>query len=410
MQLKPEIKKLPLTGYMLRIEDFSYALPAERIAEFPLHYRDQSKLLVYRKGKITHHTFTSLGDLLPAQSTLFFNNTRVIPARLHFTKSSGALIEIFLLSPVAPSSRMEEVMASQHSCMWDCTIGNLKRWKDHSELTLSTPGLTFTARLHNRATATVVFTWTSGFSFAEAIEQLGATPLPPYIKREVQTTDKERYQTVYSQSAGAVAAPTAGLHFTERVLADLEQRGIQKQFLTLHVSAGTFQPVKTADALDHPMHQEQVVVQRENLEAVLKSSYTVAVGTTAMRTLESLYWFGVKLLHDPGSDFVITQQDPYSDWNRLPEMSEAIEKVIHYMEQHQRNTLTGHTSIYIYPGYRFRVCRGLITNFHLPGSTLILLVAAFVGNDWRKMYDEALAHNYRFLSYGDSSLLLPCSN
>lgn len=393
----------------ISILDYTYTLPEERIADVPLENRDASKLLVYNHGNIEHSEFTSLPDYLPTNTLLFFNNTRVIPARIYFHKETGATIEVFLLQPAQPSSILAETMQATKSCQWYCTIGNLKRWKDQNKLTKNVDGGVLTAELINREQGLVEFIWSpANLSFAEIISKVGITPLPPYIKRDANKDDLNRYQTVYSHHEGAVAAPTAGLHFTESVLKELDTKGIKKDFLTLHVSAGTFQPVKTENAREHIMHQEQVMVSVQNIENLLQAdSLIVAVGTTSMRTLESLYWYGVKLMHDEKAAFVIDQEDAYQNYSNLPDRKEALTAVMKYMKENKLSTLIGHTSIYILPGYTFRICRGLITNFHLPGSTLMLLVAAFVGEDWKKIYQGALNNNYRFLSYGDSSLLLP---
>jgi S-adenosylmethionine:tRNA ribosyltransferase-isomerase len=389
------------------ITDYTYSLPAERIALFPLPERDQSRLLVYRQGIIAHETFLHITDHLPANTTLFFNNTKVIQARLHFEKSSGAVVEVFLLNPVFPSTHLIAVMQSTSVCRWNCTIGNLKRWKDKTVLEKSIGGVTLRAILLDRAQGLVEFRWNDELSFAEVIDKAGQTPLPPYLKRPPAEDDKIRYQTVYSRNEGAVAAPTAGLHFTEKVLSALSAKGIEEQFLTLHVSAGTFQPVKVENAAEHPMHREQVIISRQNVEALLKSDrFVVAVGTTSMRTLESIYWYGVKLAGDKNAEFMISQQDAYTLDGDVP-LNKAVNLVLERMKKEDVTAITGETAIYIMPGYRFRVCRGLVTNFHQPNSTLILLVAAFVGNDWKRIYDEALRNDYRFLSYGDSSLLIP---
>lgn len=390
----------------LRIADFMYELPDNRIARYPLSERDHSKLLVYRPGNITHDQFFHLGHHLPENSLLVFNDTKVIPARLHFQKHTGAWIEIFLLNPVLPSSLVVQAMEAHGFCTWKCTIGNLKKWTDEVILTKTLPGITLTARLVDRQDGLVEFAWESQHSFAEVVHLAGATPLPPYLHRDAEPEDQERYQTIYSHHDGAVAAPTAGLHFTDRVFEDLTQRGIAKDFVTLHVSAGTFQPVKTELAAEHTMHHEQVIISRKNMEHLLEDRQVIAVGTTSMRTLESLYWFGARLCVDPEAKFDILQDDPYG---RIPAPStrEALQAVLRYMDRHQLDLLMGRTAIYIMPGYTFRICRGLITNFHQPGSTLMLLVAALVGDDWKKIYTEALTQGYRFLSYGDSSLLLP---
>ncbi len=392
---------------IIYMQDYIYNLPTDKIATHPISIRDESKLLVYQKGEIQHAAFKSLVDFLPQNSFLFLNDTKVIPARIHFQKNTGAEIEIFLLSPVKPSIIMADVMLATSTCTWQCVIGNLKRWKDGQVLSKNVHGISVTASLLDRSTGIVELSWNTQHSFAEIIAVLGVTPLPPYIKRETSREDVNRYQTVYSHYEGAVAAPTAGLHFTEPILESLKRKGIEKDFLTLHVSAGTFQPVKTENALEHTMHHEQVVVNRKSIENLLKpNQFVVAVGTTSMRTLESLYWYGVTLLENPDSEFVISQYDPYKKRAPLPK-AKALQAIISYMHSKGLTSLTGRTSIFIYPGYEFKICQGLITNFHLPASTLILLVAAFIGDDWRKIYDEALHNNYRFLSYGDSSLLIP---
>jgi S-adenosylmethionine:tRNA ribosyltransferase-isomerase len=391
----------------LNIQEYLYDLPNDRIALFPLNDRDQSKLLVFRDGEITHSTFSNLTDFLPPNSFLFFNDTKVIPARVHFRKATGADIEIFLLDPVRPNTVVSEVMATHHQCAWHCTIGNLKRWTNDQTLEKQIGSFTLSAKLIDREKTLVEFSWNSGASFAEIIADAGQTPLPPYLKRQPVATDRERYQTVYSHYEGAVAAPTAGLHFTEAIFGALDKKQIGYDFLTLHVSAGTFQPIKAEKASDHVMHNEQIVARRKNLEALLQpGKFFIPVGTTSMRTLESIYWFGVKLLKDERASFVINQNDPYIIQS-MHAMEEAMTAVLKKMNELDIDHLTGETSIFIRPGYQFRVCNALITNFHQPASTLILLVAAFAGKNWRKIYDEALANDYRFLSYGDSSLLFP---
>jgi S-adenosylmethionine:tRNA ribosyltransferase-isomerase len=390
----------------LKITDFTYNLPEEKVAIYPLARRDHSKLLVYRNGEIKHDNFFSLANHLPGNAFLFFNNTKVIPARLLFKKKTGATVEIFLLNPVLPSLLLAKTMNARSTCRWQCTIGNLKRWTAGISLQLKIKGATLEAFLLDRDQAIVEFRWNSGQSFAEVLQEAGETPLPPYLKRKAEVGDQERYQTIYSNFDGAVAAPTAGLHFTDEVFAQLRSKNLEADYLTLHVSAGTFQPVKTENADDHTMHQEQIVVTRENLRNILREGkFTIAVGTTSMRTLESVYWFGAKLLSSPESAFIITQQDACT--LSAPPPHEAIKAVLKFMDKNKTDQIAGETSIYIKPGYSFKICQGLITNFHQPGSTLLLLVAAFVGEDWRKIYDEALQKDYRFLSYGDSSLLLP---
>lgn len=393
--------------FIVHTSDYTYVLPADKIAIYPLAQRDSSKLLVYKKGVISHSVFSSLAEHLPSNAFLFFNDTRVIPARLHFRKETGAVIEVFLLNPIRPSSLISETMASTRRCSWHCTIGNLKKWPEGTTLSKAMQGLVLHASLKDRKNNIVEFIWETDESFAEIIRRAGETPLPPYIKRPPDKNDQQRYQTVYSHYDGAVAAPTAGLHFTPAVLEKLGEKDIARDFLTLHVSAGTFQPIKTEEAEKHEMHEEQIIVSRGNVQNLLTPGRLItAVGTTSMRTLESLYWFGARLTHDPDDEFRITQEDPYT-FSNPPAPSTALKAVAHYMDTRSIDHLIGETSIYIRPGYSFKICNALITNFHQPASTLILLVAAFVGDDWRKIYDEALRNDYRFLSYGDSSLLIP---
>lgn len=389
------------------IKDYWYELPQERIALYPLPDREKSKLLVYQNGVIEHSRFEKLSSFLPANSTLFFNNTRVIPARIFFQKETGATIELFLLNPVSPSPVVQQAMEARGSNQWVCTIGNLKRWSPRTTLTKNIQQITIDATLVDRENGIVEFTWTpGGLSFAEIISQIGLTPLPPYLNRPAEESDRHRYQTVYSNPEGAVAAPTAGLHFTDTILNELKRLGHKIEFLTLHVSAGTFQPVKVENAMDHSMHCEQVIVTINTVEVLLTSHFTIAVGTTSMRTLESLYWYGVKLIGNPEEEFIIHQFDPY----QLPSqfsVEDALQAILTKMKKEKRESITGETSLMIVPGYPFKITKGLITNFHQPGSTLMLLVAAFVGASWKYIYDAALQNDYRFLSYGDSSLLLP---
>ncbi len=403
----------------IRVEDYTYELPPAAIASVPLPQRDQSNLLVYRRGIIEDWQFHTLPDQLPPGSQLFFNNTKVIPARLHFQKEGteqgpGAEIELFLLHPRQPSAVMSQAMAARGTCTWQCLVGNRRRWKPSQVLqrTLDIQGRTVALSAEQAAAASdeVIFRWdNASFTFAEVVEAAGHVPLPPYLNRKATDADRPRYQTVYSTHEGAVAAPTAGLHFTDATLAELQQRGFGTHYLTLHVSAGTFQPIKESDATRHVMHAEQVVVTSEILETLRTVSGPIlAVGTTSLRTLESIYWYGVLLRQNSETEFRIPQHLPYQvDPATLPTLREAMEQVISYMEGHQLPHLVGETQLFIVPGYRFRVVQGLITNFHQPESTLILLVAALIGEDWRQVYEHALQHEYRFLSYGDSSLLLP---
>jgi len=389
---------------VIPVKEYWYELPPERIALYPLPERDQSKLLVYRDEAISHEAFKDISDYLPRESCLFFNDTRVIPARLLFQKSTGAWIELFLLSPVAPSSIVALAMEAKNSTQWICAIGNLKRWTDGVALENTLGEITLKARLVDRTKSLVEFSWAGSLSFAEVVSRMGNTPLPPYLNRRAEDSDRQRYQTVYSHHDGAVAAPTAGLHFTDPILHDLESKNHRIQFLTLHVSAGTFQPVKTENATDHVMHEEQIIITRQNIEALLTSKQIVAVGTTSLRTLESIYWYGVLLSENQEANFRIAQNDPYIRTSTIS-TQEAFTNVLEKMNSLGVDFLQGETSILILPGYTFRSIDALITNFHQPGSTLMLLIAALVGNGWRNIYAEALQNNYRFLSYGDSSLL-----
>lgn len=384
----------------LKLADFLYELPEQQIAKHPPANRSDSKLLFYQDGETSHHQFARIAELIPTDSLLVFNDTKVIPARIILHKETGARIEIFLLEPLLPSRVHEEVMNAKKTCSWKCMIGNAKKWKTGTEL--------IDKEIEFKATRTtddeVKFEWDTDSSFADLLTEIGKVPLPPYIKREVEQADEDRYQTVYSKMQGAVAAPTAGLHFTEEIISDFKKRGIKTDYLTLHVSAGTFQPIKEQNISDHLMHNEQIWVTQENLRQLIEIEKIVAVGTTAMRTMESLYWYGVKLINGM-NEFFVDRDDPY---NLVPiPKQDALAAVLDKMEREGLAKIGGQTEIFIYPGYTFRICKGLVTNYHLPGSTLILLVAAFIGEDWKKVYQQALDSNYRFLSYGDSSLLLP---
>ncbi|MFC2124311.1 S-adenosylmethionine:tRNA ribosyltransferase-isomerase [Bacteroidota bacterium] len=397
----------------LDLNDFVYDLPEERIAKYPIPTRDLSKLLIYRENKISHDIFRNLNDYLPDNSLLVFNNTKVIPARINFHKATGALIEVFLLQPVEPSVVVPLSMEARGSSIWKCMIRNLRKWKDSeiliSEIQYGDSSFKLSAEILNQEKGLIKFRWDDDQSrFVDVLEATGKVPLPPYIKREAEETDKIRYQTVYSKYDGAVAAPTAGLHFTDEIQEKLIQLGHSLDYLTLHVSAGTFQPIKENRVTDHPMHAEQVVIKRENIEKLVEhKNKTIAVGTTSMRTLESLYWYGVKLLNSGGQPFGIDKLYPYQFGKEdLPSRHKSLTAVIEFMNKSNIREIMGQTEIFIFPGYIFRICDGLITNYHMPRSTLILLVAAFVGKDWKKIYEEALNNDYRFLSYGDSSMLL----
>lgn len=407
------------------LADYHYELPDERIARFPVEPRDTSKLLIFKNGTIQHERFFSLPDHLPHNTFLVFNDTKVIPARVFFKKPTGATIEVFLLHPEAPTRIINDMMQQTHSCVWSCMIGNKKRWKAGevltAELRVSNYELQIKAEWVDVENNWVKFSWepihtTSGIvqppSFADVIRALGEIPLPPYLGRHADTHDADTYQTVYSKVEGAVAAPTAGLHFTDRVFQQLSEKGIQHDFVTLHVGAGTFQPVKVQNAVEHTMHSEQVVFKRSFVERLLENiPNIVAVGTTSMRSLESLFWIGYKLItyslekRAGGEQFFIEKLTPYQTNGIIPTAKESLEAILTYMMTNRLEELVGETEIMIFPGYDFKICKGLITNYHQPGSTLMLLVAAFAGPEWRTVYQEALANGYRFLSYGDSSLL-----
>jgi S-adenosylmethionine:tRNA ribosyltransferase-isomerase len=393
------------------LQSYTYELPDDRIAKYPIETRDQSKLMVYRDGEVSHLRFTDLTSQLPENTLLVFNDTKVIPARAHFRKETGAVIEVLLLHPELPTRVINDAMLVKHSCVWECMIGNKKRWKPGDTLTsiIQVNGVPVNLHVsyHDYEQNLVRLSWDADVTFLDLVKALGEIPLPPYLNRDTEEPDKETYQTVYAYHDGAVAAPTAGLHFTPRVFGELATKGIRKSFLTLHVGAGTFQPIKVEKVTDHRMHSEQVVFTRALIDELLQSvAHIVPVGTTSLRSLESLYWFGVKLFKKETTIFNIEKLYPYP-WNEeeLPSARQALLAIADYMDEARLDEVVGETEIFIFPGYRFRLCRGIITNYHQPGSTLILLVAAFVGNDWKKIYSEALANDYRFLSYGDSSLL-----
>lgn len=388
------------------IQDYNYELPEERIAKFPLKERSGSKLLLWEKGKISHHSFQNAPNLLPQDALLVFNDTRVIAARLHFQKDTGAQIEVFLLNPVEPTTDISKSMTLQDPVVWSCLIGNKKRWKEGA-LTTQFGKVQLTAKYYDRDKNLVQLTWSSELSFAEVINAAGKTPLPPYIKRNPDKEDVTRYQTVYSKMDGAVAAPTAGLHFTDSVLKKIKSKGVGLEYLTLHVSVGTFKPVEAADFRHHDMHREQIVISRKSVLRLLeKSTSIVAVGTTSLRILESLYWYGVLLKKNIGQQFYIHKDLPYQlEENDPLTFRDSLEQILAHMTNQGLEELHGETEIYIYPGYQIRTAIGLFTNFHLPKSTLLLLISAFTGQRWKEIYDAALKQNYRFLSYGDSSLL-----
>ncbi|WP_314126819.1 S-adenosylmethionine:tRNA ribosyltransferase-isomerase [Segatella maculosa] len=411
----------------IRTVDYDYALPDERIAKFPLARRDHSKLLIYEHGKVCEDIFYNLPDYLPKHALMVFNNTRVIQARMHFRKETGALIEVFLMEPAAPTD-YEQMFQTKGKCSWLCMIGNLKKWKEGAlkhEFAIKGEPLTLSVTMNREksvyhATGTnyrVDFTWdNTNISFAEILEAVGELPIPPYLNRETQESDKITYQTVYSKIKGSVAAPTAGLHFTDEVLKAIDNRAIEREEVTLHVGAGTFKPVKSKEIEGHEMHTEYVVVHRHTLESLLKHDCkAIAVGTTSVRTLESLYYIGVKLASNPDAteeELHVNQWEPYEDGREgktvkriMP--ADAIRNIIDWLDRSGTEVLHGSTQIIIAPGYEYKIVKMLITNFHQPQSTLLLLVSAFVKGDWKKIYDYALHNGFRFLSYGDSSLLIP---
>ena len=400
----------------IHISDYNYELPDERIAKFPLARRDQSKLLVYRQGQISHDVFCHLPQYLPQGALMVFNNTRVIQARLHFRKSTGALIEVFLLEPFLPAD-YEQMFQTTHQCSWLCLVGNLKKWKEGSltrELRIKDYELSVkaTRREIHGTSHRIDFEWDAPVSFAEIIDAMGELPIPPYLNRETQESDKTTYQTVYSKIKGSVAAPTAGLHFTPEVLSALDAHGIEREELTLHVGAGTFKPVKSEEIEGHEMHTEFISVRRQTLEKLLRHQCeAIAVGTTSVRTLESLYYMGLKVLRNPDlaeTQLHVQQWEPYeaAAQQSVPATT-AIQALYDWLCRNDLDVLHSSTQIIIAPGYDYKIVRMLVTNFHQPQSTLLLLVSAFVHGDWHRIYDYALSNDFRFLSYGDSSLLIP---
>lgn len=419
----------------IKISDYNYDLPDERIAKFPIAQRDHSKLLVYKHGEVSDDVFHHLPTYLPQGALMIFNNTKVIQARLHFRKETGALIEVFLMEPAEPTD-YELMFQTTGHCSWLCMIGNLKKWKERSlkrDFEIKGHKLTLSATMRrgdalgSEAKKMVAkgggtnywvdFDWDNDkVSFAEILEAVGELPIPPYLNRKTEESDKTTYQTVYSKIKGSVAAPTAGLHFTDAVLKDLDAHGIDREEVTLHVGAGTFKPVKSLEIEGHQMHTEYIVVHRRSLEKLIKHECRViAVGTTSVRTIESLYYMGVHLLKHPEAnedDLHVNQWDPYElseDGNLVDGITpmQAIQAIIDYLDRNGLEALHSSTQIIIAPGYQYKIVKMLVTNFHQPQSTLLLLVSAFLKGDWKKVYDYALSHDFRFLSYGDSSLLIP---
>lgn len=417
----------------IHISDYNYPLPDERIAKFPLSRRDQSKLLVYRHGEVGEDVFCNLPDYLPKGALMVFNNTKVIQARMHFRKTNasgehtGALIEVFLLEPAVPAD-YEQMFQTTGQCSWYCLVGNLKKWKTgtltrevrikDSEIVVSATRGPVHGTSHlieftwqNKSLSSAPSTQTT-VSFAEILDAMGELPIPPYLNRETQESDKTTYQTVYSKIKGSVAAPTAGLHFTPEVLEALDAHGIDREELTLHVGAGTFKPVKSEEIAGHEMHTEYISVRRETIGKLIRhEGRAIAVGTTSVRTLESLYYMGLKVMQNPSlseEQLHVAQWEPYEELSPKELSSkEVLQALADWMDTHHLEVLHSSTQIIIAPGYDYKIVQMLVTNFHQPQSTLLLLVSAFVKGDWHRIYDYALSHDFRFLSYGDSSLLIP---
>ncbi len=404
------ICQMPEAG-KIKISAYSYSLPESRIAKYPLEDRDLSKLLIYNKGTLSVSEFKSLPEFLPAQSQIVFNDTKVIHARLQFKKTTGAHIEIFCLEPFLPSD-YERSLESKSEVQWKCLIGNQKKWKSgdlqHRFILNGTPVTLNAKKLSLTEGSNIIqFTWDPGhISFAEILEVAGTIPIPPYLNRKAEKSDSNRYQTIYAHIKGSVAAPTAGLHFTPGVIDKLTLRGFSQEKITLHVGAGTFKPVSSETLEGHAMHTEHFSISSEFLSGLIKNKGSIiAVGTTSVRTLESLYWLGLKA---GKNDFKphVGQWEPYKKTADI-KVKESLENLLNFMKKKNINQLEASTRILIIPDYDFRIIKGLITNFHQPKSTLLLLIAAFIGDDWKKMYEYALNNDFRFLSYGDSSLLLP---
>ena len=401
---------------IIHIEDYNYQLPPERIAQYPLETRDASRLLISDNGVLSDAKFTELPEHLPSESMLVFNDTRVIRARFIFYKPSGARIEIFCLEPVFPTSELQQALASNNESHWKCYVGNLKKWKQ-GKLQLEIPLINKQIKVwaekngSEKDTVNIRFTWSDqGKTFSELMENAGHIPLPPYINREDEELDQSRYQTIFASEQGSVAAPTAGLHFTERIMNALDQKRIARRWVTLHVGAGTFKPVSSDSIGQHEMHFEKYSVARNLIMKLLEnlSKPVIPVGTTSMRTLESLYWLGVKIHSRTAQVELITNQwEPYEHNDSEINTETALTALLKYMDHWNLNTLNASTGLLIAPGYKFRICTGLITNFHLPKSTLLLLVAALVGPGWRNAYQYAIDQKFRFLSYGDSCLFIP---
>lgn len=395
----------------LRIEDFTYHLPDERIAKYPLPERDSSRLLIYDEGVINEDTYRHIAGHIPPDSLLVFNQTKVVYARLLFKKDTGSTIEVFCLEPHSQYPELQTALLQKRKVWWNCMVGGASKWKPGMVLTIThgDPAFTVSATIVDKQPGyfTIELTWDADLTFAEVLHYTGKVPLPPYLHREAEAGDEATYQTIYAKDEGSVAAPTAGLHFTEAVFESLKQKGIGKDFVTLHVGAGTFKPVKSETMQEHDMHAEWIDVNAATIKNLLAHiGHIVAVGTTSMRTLESLYWIGVKLLqgHPITQDISVSQWDPYDIHTEITAI-EALQAILHWLAANEQTHLVTRTQILIAPGYTFRMVRGLVTNFHQPQSTLLLLVSAIVGTEWRTIYNYALDNNFRFLSYGDGCLL-----
>jgi S-adenosylmethionine:tRNA ribosyltransferase-isomerase len=401
----------------IQIEDFTYALPDTRIAQYPLAERDTSKLLVYRNNTIHDEVFTNLENHLPSDSLLIFNNTRVVRARLLFKKESGSLIEIFCLEPHEPRE-IQTMFQQKEECVWKCLVGNNKRWKENA-LSLKFSINNTDAEIHaekiseENGTYLIRFSWNPPqLTFSEVLEHSGHIPLPPYMKRSDEPDDIMRYQTIYARNNGSVAAPTAGLHFTDNVMHSLQLKNIQSEYLTLHVGAGTFKPVTDSNALNHTMHSEAFIILKSTIESLYKNSekHWTVVGTTSARTLESIFWLGIQLKHNnfPNeNNFFISQWEAFESPDISTTRKDVLQTILDFMNRKELDSINGFTQIMIVPGYTYKMCDALVTNFHQPGSTLILLVSALIGNNWKQVYDHALTNDYRFLSYGDCCLFFP---
>jgi S-adenosylmethionine:tRNA ribosyltransferase-isomerase len=406
------VSRMKTDAQNILIRDYNYDLPNDRIAEFPLPQRDGSKLLIYKNREITDDRFFNLHEHLPGSSTLILNNTRVIEARILFQKPTGGAIEIFCSEPFQES--VEHSLSSTEKVQWKCLIGGASKWKAgqvlQKKVSINDDAVEVSARYISKQSDDFIieFSWQKQHSFAEVLHVAGAIPLPPYIKRNVTEEDKERYQTIFSKREGSVAAPTAALHFTENVFQKLEEKNVSAEYITLHVGAGTFKPVKTETVAEHEMHKEPFSVSIDVLKKIISSQKIVAVGTTSLRTLESIYWIGVKLMKGLiKEEWTLQQWEAYDLEKNYPLISvkESLSALAYWLEQNNESQLHCQTGLIIVPGYRFKIPDGLITNFHQPQSTLLLLVSAFIGEDWGRVYQHALDNNYRFLSYGDSSLL-----